>query len=81
MSVFQPYADFAPSADHLPSLLPREASEAFSEALLPSLLQLPERDTAPVWVGAEKLFKEKVALLPQALRQRETPVANGEAKV
>ncbi|KAF6225330.1 hypothetical protein HO173_012815 [Letharia columbiana] len=68
------------SIDHLPSLLPREASEAFSEALLSSLLQLPERDTAPVWVGAEKMFKEKVALLPQALRQRETPVANGAAK-
>ena len=50
--------------DHLPSLLPREASEAFSEALLPSLLQLSERDTAPVWVEAEKLFKKKCSLLP-----------------
>ena len=68
------------STDHLPSLLPREASEAFSEALLPSLLQLPERETAAVWGGAEKMFKERVALLPQALRQRETPVANGAAK-
>lgn len=68
------------SIDHLPSLLPREASEAFSEALLPSLLQLPERATAPVWVGAEKMFREKVALLPQALRQKETPVADGDGK-
>lgn len=74
------YADSTIFTDHLPSLLPREASEAFSEALLSSLLQLPERDTAPVWVGAEKMFKGKVALLPQALRQRETPVANGAAK-
>jgi len=75
------YADPATSSDHLPSLLPREAPAAFSEALLPSLLQLPERDTAPIWVGAERLFKEKVALLPQALRQRETPIANGESEV
>ncbi len=71
---------YATSSDHLPSLLPREASEAFSEALLPSLLQLSERDIAPVWVGAKNLFNEKVALLPQALRQRETPDANGEFK-
>lgn len=52
------------SIDHLPSLLPREASEAFSSALLPSLLQLKDRSTARVWVGAEKLFDEKVASLP-----------------
>lgn len=31
------------SIDHLPSLLPREASEFFSKDLMPSLLQLPER--------------------------------------
>ncbi|KAL2057370.1 hypothetical protein ABVK25_002423 [Lepraria finkii] len=54
--------------DHLPSLLPREASEAFSEALLPSLLQLPERSSAPVWQKAEQLFREKVALLPSELQ-------------
>lgn len=54
------------SIDHLPSLLPREASEAFSGALLPSLLQLKERETAPVWTGAEKLFREKVSTLPEA---------------
>lgn len=53
------------SIDHLPSLLPREASEAFSSALLPSLVQLKDRETAPVWNGAHKLFKEKVATLPQ----------------
>jgi saccharopine dehydrogenase (NAD+, L-lysine forming) len=52
------------SIDHLPSLLPRESSEAFSSALLPSLLELKNRDTARVWTDAEKLFKEKVATLP-----------------
>lgn len=52
------------SIDHLPSLLPREASEAFSDALLPSLMALKDRATAPVWVGAEKLFKKMVATLP-----------------
>ncbi|EIW73617.1 hypothetical protein TREMEDRAFT_37417 [Tremella mesenterica DSM 1558] len=49
------------SIDHLPTLLPREASEQFSRDLLPSLLQLPDRVTAPVWVNAEKLFRQKLA--------------------
>lgn len=49
------------SIDHLPSLLPREASEFYSKDLMPSLLQLPERDTAPVWVRAKKLFEKHVA--------------------
>ena len=49
------------SIDHLPTLLPREASEQFSSDLLPSLLQFPERQTAPVWTDAEKLFKQKLA--------------------
>lgn len=56
------------SIDHLPSLLPREASEAFSGALLPSLLQLKDRHTAPVWARAENLFKEKLQLLPESKR-------------
>ncbi|KAF8476895.1 hypothetical protein BDZ91DRAFT_708299 [Kalaharituber pfeilii] len=52
--------------DHLPTLLPREASEAFSKDLLPSLLQLKDRATARVWTDAEALFKRKVAsILPQ----------------
>lgn len=55
------------SIDHLPSLLPREASEAFSEALLPSLLQLKDWRLAPVWQGAEDLFKGKVAELPPGM--------------
>ncbi|KAI5780932.1 hypothetical protein EDC01DRAFT_718714 [Geopyxis carbonaria] len=52
------------SIDHLPTLLPREASEAFSHDLLPSLLQLKDRKEARVWKEAEKLFDEKVATLP-----------------
>jgi saccharopine dehydrogenase (NAD+, L-lysine-forming) len=40
--------------------LPREASEQFSKDLLPSLLQLPERASAPIWLNAEKLFKQKL---------------------
>ncbi|MCJ1358824.1 MAG: Saccharopine dehydrogenase [Icmadophila ericetorum] len=57
------------SIDHLPSLLPREASEAFSAALLPSLLQLEKRHDSNVWKQAESLFKEKVGSLPDKLRR------------
>jgi len=53
------------SIDHLPSLLPREASEAFSAALLPSLMQLKDWRNVRVWQQAEKLFKEKCATLPE----------------
>ncbi|KAH9944521.1 saccharopine dehydrogenase [Epithele typhae] len=49
------------SIDHLPTLLPREASEQFSTNLLPSLLELPQRESARVWVEAEKLFKTKLS--------------------
>lgn len=59
------------SIDHLPSMLPREASESFSEGLKESLLQLKDRATARVWTDAEKLFNEKVALLPEAMRTKE----------
>ncbi|KAF4594946.1 saccharopine dehydrogenase protein [Ophiocordyceps camponoti-floridani] len=58
------------SIDHLPSMLPREASEAFSQGLHESLLQLKDRRTSRVWADAEKLFHDKVALLPQGMRQR-----------
>lgn len=47
------------SIDHLPTLLPREASEQFSNDLLPSLLQLPSRQSARVWTDAEKLYNQK----------------------
>lgn len=52
-------------------MLPREASESFSEGLKESLLQLKDRSTARVWADAQKLFEEKVALLPEALRTKE----------
>ena len=67
------------SIDHLPSFMPREASEAFSQALLPSLLQLKDRKTSRVWRQAEELFEEKVATLPEGLRRREVS-SNGVAK-
>ena len=51
------------SIDHLPSLLPREASETFSGHLLPSLLTLDKRREEGPWPGAEKLFREKVVEL------------------
>jgi saccharopine dehydrogenase (NAD+, L-lysine-forming) len=57
------------SIDHLPTLLPREASEAFSADLLPSLLQLPERKTARVWTEAEALYKQKGQEARAALAQ------------
>lgn len=52
------------SIDHLPSLLPREASDTFSNDLLPYLLTLKDWRSDPVWAGAEKLYKDKVATLP-----------------
>ncbi|KAJ7725289.1 hypothetical protein DFH07DRAFT_1002692 [Mycena maculata] len=55
------------SIDQLPTLLPREASEQFSMDLLPSLLKFPNRYTAPVWIDAEKLFKEKSAAVAAAV--------------
>lgn len=58
------------SIDHLPSLLPREASEAFSHDLLPHLLTLNDRQNSPVWAGAEKLFNEKVATLPASALEK-----------
>lgn len=54
------------SIDHLPSLLPREASEAFSNDLLPHLLQLKNWREDPVWARAEKLMQEKVSTLPKS---------------
>jgi saccharopine dehydrogenase (NAD+, L-lysine-forming) len=59
------------SIDHLPSALPRESSEAFSNALLPSLMALKDRATTPVWQGAEKLFQEKVQTLPGGVPKKE----------
>lgn len=47
------------SIDHLPTLLPREASEQFSNDLLPSLLKYPRRNEERVWTDAEKVFRSK----------------------
>ncbi|CAH2353072.1 saccharopine dehydrogenase [NAD(+), L-lysine-forming] [[Candida] railenensis] len=49
--------------DHFPSLLPREASEAFGKDLLPSLRQLPERESAPVWAKAKSLYEKHITRL------------------
>jgi saccharopine dehydrogenase (NAD+, L-lysine-forming) len=48
------------SIDHLPTLLPREASEQFSADLLPSLVEFPNREHARVWADAKRLFAEKL---------------------
>ncbi|RUS22974.1 hypothetical protein BC937DRAFT_94242 [Endogone sp. FLAS-F59071] len=50
------------SIDHLPTLLPRESSNAFSSDLLPSLLELRESNFTWVWANAERLFQEKLAM-------------------
>lgn len=51
------------SIDHLPTLLPRESSEYFDKDLLPTLLELKNRELSSVWQRAEKIFKEKCALV------------------
>ncbi|KAK9466470.1 hypothetical protein V1512DRAFT_239559 [Lipomyces arxii] len=51
------------SIDHLPSLMPRESSEAFSAALLPSLLQLKDRESSRVWKEAKALYDHHVSRL------------------
>ncbi|BGP07158.1 Saccharopine dehydrogenase [Rhodotorula toruloides] len=69
------------SIDHLPTLLPREASEAFSTDLLPSLLTLPEaiaerqpRQGKPVTAadvgnGPERVWKQSEELFWRVLAQ------------
>ncbi|KAI9103085.1 hypothetical protein DFS34DRAFT_351800 [Phlyctochytrium arcticum] len=52
--------------DHLPTLLPREASEMFCNDLLPSILELRNRETARVWTDAGKLYKQKVDEMKQS---------------
>ena len=59
------------SIDHLPSLLPRDSSEAFSSDLLPYLLELKDWKNNDVWSKAEKLFQEKVATLPPDMQKQE----------
>ncbi|KAF3491041.1 saccharopine dehydrogenase [Arthroderma uncinatum] len=59
------------SIDHLPSLLPAESSDAFSNDLLPSMLEIQNRSSHPVWQRAEELFRKKVATLPAELQKVE----------
>lgn len=67
------------SIDHLPSLLPRESSEAFSAALLPSLLQLNDWKHARVWQQAERLFKEKCGTLPEGVVDKKAELIANQA--
>jgi saccharopine dehydrogenase (NAD+, L-lysine-forming) len=48
------------SIDHLPSMVPREASEAFSKGVLPNLLQLKNWKEDPAWKDVEKKFFDAV---------------------
>lgn len=50
------------SIDHLPTLLPRESSDLFSQDLLPTLLELQDVNQSSVWQGAKRLFHEKLHL-------------------
>lgn len=52
------------SIDHLPTLVAREASDAFSSLILPSMMMLDRRDKEGVWIRAENLFHERVKELP-----------------
>ncbi|KAI5289008.1 Saccharopine dehydrogenase [Ascosphaera aggregata] len=52
-------------------LLPAEASNAFSNDLLPCLLAIKDRSQDPVWTRAEKLYHDKVKTLPAHLQKRE----------
>ena len=45
--------------DHLPTLLPREASDQFCHDLAPTLEQLMNRSESLVWKGAENVWNEK----------------------
>jgi saccharopine dehydrogenase (NAD+, L-lysine-forming) len=63
------------SIDHLPTLLPRESSEQFSNDLVPALLQWKDRDTARVWTEAKALFEEKLA---EAAKVKEANTASEE---
>jgi saccharopine dehydrogenase (NAD+, L-lysine forming) len=51
--------------DHLPTLLPREASNMFAKDLLQTLLALKDLKASSIWNDAEALFNEKAKTLPQ----------------
>lgn len=50
--------------DHLPSLLPVEASEDFGRQLLPHLLDLNKDNSSTVWKNALQLFHDKSEGIP-----------------
>lgn len=52
--------------NHLPSLVAREASDDFSNLLLPSLKTLDVRGEEGVWLRAEKTFRANAATIPQS---------------
>eukprot|EP00128_Syssomonas_multiformis_P014574 Colp12_sorted_trinity150504_noHs@2794 len=56
----QPPVDVV-AIDHLPTLLPRESSERYAQDLLPTMLELKNISTNPVWQRALKLFHDKSA--------------------
>ncbi|MEM1365622.1 MAG: saccharopine dehydrogenase [Pseudomonadota bacterium] len=53
---------YVTAIDHLPSLLPMEASEDYAAQLLPVLLQF-DKDDHGVWARAEDAFRAQVAKL------------------
>lgn len=69
------------SIDHLPTLLPREASDAFSHDLLPSLMTLPEAMTersarlgtpikrSDAGTGPERVWREAEGLFWEKLSE------------
>ncbi|KAH6996397.1 Saccharopine dehydrogenase [Ilyonectria sp. MPI-CAGE-AT-0026] len=50
--------------DHLPTMIAREASDEYAGLLLPSLLQLRDREKDGVWTRAEQTYRERVSELP-----------------
>ncbi|WP_392339895.1 hypothetical protein [Moritella marina] len=51
------YPVYVQAIDHLPTLLPKESSEEFADALLPHLLQLGSENTcSDVWQNAVDIF-------------------------
>ncbi|KAK0611272.1 Saccharopine dehydrogenase [Immersiella caudata] len=54
------------SIDHLPNLIPREASDEFSAALFPTMRSLEWREEDNVWKAALAVYNEMVKKLPRA---------------
>ena len=60
LSVKGPALDIV-AIDHLPTLLPLESSQHFSNDLMPTIEAIETIDTYAVWVKAKALFDEKMA--------------------